>query len=87
MTSAANTGKETVTEYRHIRRTTTETFGFQPDKVREHFGEPPDGTSYEDWVLELFYVHDGSQFGDEIFGSLADLDYGNVLMPEGWGES
>jgi len=72
--------------YRHIRRTATETFNFDPAVVREHFGDPPGGTSYEDWVLDLFYRYEGSLFGDEIFGSCADLDYGNELLPEGWGE-
>lgn len=71
---------------RHIKRTTTETFNFDPDHVRLLFGEPPEGTSYEAFVLDLFYKHDGSLFGDGIFGSCADQDSGLELLPEGWDE-
>jgi hypothetical protein len=70
--------------WRAIRRTTTETFSFTEERVREEFGAPPEGTSYEDWILELFYKHDGSLYGDEIFSSQADLDHGNELLPIGW---
>ena len=75
-----------MSEHGAIRVTTTETFGFSHDEIVRTFGDPPQGKSYDDWVLELFYEHNGSIYGDNLFSSLADQDSGMEVLPDGWDE-
>lgn len=88
-----------MTEKQHILiRTTTETFEYDPDKIRQKFsmhwrafagntnafradrGLPTLSQEqlFEDFIIDMFERHDGSQFGDDLFSQI-DCDSGIVL--------
>lgn len=64
------------------RTTLVEEYHFDPEQIRQDFGDALDAWegSFEDFVIDLFEEHDGSNFHGKFFYNDANPQYGVELI-------
>lgn len=73
-----------------LEQTVTERCYYDPDEIQDRFSDEwnawlrtHSGRPFGDFVIEMFELHDGSQFGDQVFYNDANPSVG-IQLVERW---